>query len=270
MKHLLRNSIALSSCILLACALSLGACTSSPDYPGGDAESNPDGGSNAGACDDECEGDTPVCDESAGECVECLDAEEDCEDDQLCSSDGECVECLEEKDCDEGVCSDDGTCVECVEDDHCTEADASACTEDNECTGCEESDQCAHLADDGTPACDADTSECVECTVDDESACDGNSCDPASNTCTDTETDSLDTCESCIADSECSGDAHCVPLEFDGSELDDGYCLQVKPDDGCEGPYGTEIERESLSGEEETYCGINEDLTTCEAVLDHL
>ncbi len=277
-------------------------CTSTPEYPASDAaqtgddagptsDATADGNSepDAGPCGGGCVAPTPVCEESSGECVACV-GDDDCTD-GVCADDNTCVACLGDGDCDEGVCDtdanacvecvddaqcdgetpacdvDNNECVQCVEHAQCAEVGASACGDDNTCQACAASEECGHLDD--TPACDIDAGECVECTVDDESACNGNSCDPATNTCTDTPTDSVDTCGTCRADSECAGDMRCVPLDFDGQRLDDGYCLEVRPDGGtCEGPWGTVINRMSLSGEYGDFCGINEDLTTCQAVLD--
>jgi hypothetical protein len=60
-----------------------------------------------------------------------------------------------------------------------------------------------------------------------------------------------------------------VPMEFNGQQLADGFCLKTF-ESGCNQPYGSVlISRASLSGvAAEDYCGISESLTTCTAILD--
>jgi hypothetical protein len=168
------------------------------------------------------------------------------------------------------ACLSDGTCAACDQDEHCPEAEASTCdTQSHECVGCDNHDDCAHLDD--TLLCSAATHVCVECTVEDESACGGNSCDPATHTCTETPRASLNACQPCLADSECKTNFRCVPMEFQGQARDGGYCLKDSTVEGCTvNPYRSPSPaRVSLSGADATvYCSINETLTTCEAVLD--
>jgi hypothetical protein len=188
----------------------------------------------------------------------------------VCNTDtNECAQCLTDDDCAEGGCAPNNTCVECTINDHCTDPGASVCDTNNyECTACTDDDGCSHLDD--TLLCDTsgDDGVCIECTVGDESACNGNSCDPATNTCTGTQIASVETCMPCKADSECMANHRCVPMEFDGTQLADGYCLQEKPNNGCPDPYKEDITRSTLSGlSAATYCGVNEALTTCTAVL---
>jgi hypothetical protein len=113
----------------------------------------------------------------------------------------------------------------------------------------------------------------VECTIDEEELCNGKSCNPATLTCTNTNVDSRDFCESCVADSECTdGDtndptARCIALDFNGG-AHGSYCLK-RQSKTCARPYGITINAESISdAPDEDYCGIDQDTTTCEAVLD--
>ena len=185
----------------------------------------------------------------------------------------DCVQGDEDKACKDTstpACLNDGTCAECDQDEHCPEADASTCdTQSHECVGCDNNDDCAHLDD--TLLCNTANHACVECTVEDESACGSNSCDPATNTCTNTPRTSLNACQLCQADSECKTNFRCVPMEFQGQARDGGYCLKDVTAGGCtENPYRTATpSRASLSGAAPAqYCSINETLTTCEAVMD--
>jgi hypothetical protein len=119
----------------------------------------------------------------------------------------------------------------------------------------------------------AGTGICVQCSVGNETACNGKSCNPATNICTTTNVGSLDPCHSCQADSECKGGnlasptTRCVPIMFRGA-THGNYCLQ-RVGSGCTQPYGATITAGSLSGAAaENYCGINANATTCEALLD--
>jgi hypothetical protein len=58
-------------------------------------------------------------------------------------------------------------------------------------------------------------------------------------------------------------------MRFMGTDRDGGYCLP-QFDLGCMRPFTTPTDaRSSLSGAAaETYCGVDETSTTCEAVLD--
>ncbi|MFW5967467.1 MAG: hypothetical protein ACOCV2_08115 [Persicimonas sp.] len=166
--------------------------------------------------------------------------------------------------CDEST----GKCVECLADDDCDNHEKPVCGENRECVGCKERSDCVDFEEE-TPACNNDTGECVECTVHDEEFCEGNSCDPATNKCTDNETGETGLCGECSADSECTGNLECVPAQFQGQELDKAYCI-VRSQGGCDDEsYPEEVTRTSLSREnEDTYCTVNEDFTTCKASND--
>jgi hypothetical protein len=171
------------------------------------------------------------------------------------------------------VCNTDSNeCVQCLKNDHCVDPDASACdAATNMCVSCTDDSGGSHLAD--TTVCDTSggAGVCVRCTVDDESACGGNSCDPAVRNCTGSPIGQTGTCMPCKADSECIADHRCVPMEFQGTQLDDGFCLPKRdPTDGCLDPFKTRITRSTLSGlPSAIYCGVDESVTTCAAVLDH-
>jgi len=184
-----------------------------------------------------------------------------------------CVECLNDQYCaasfGEGGCKlSTHTCVECIEASDCRSPTASVCADDA-CEECRQDEQCTHLT--ATPTCDAENGACVECTPDNESACDGHSCDPATLACTTTQLGSRSACQPCQADSECFEDYRCIPMLFDGEPRTGGYCLK-RLATGCERPFAVPLEgRASLSGAAAaTYCGVSEARTTCEAVLDLL
>ncbi|QQR88846.1 MAG: hypothetical protein IPJ88_11485 [Myxococcales bacterium] len=173
--------------------------------------------------------------------------------------------------------SDPDYCPECVEDAGpdvsgcvsnavCLDAGASFCEVDaGICTGCMRDTDCTHIS--GKNMCSAGA--CVQCTPEDESACDGKSCDPENNSCTETTVASIDTCEPCVSDTECVADHKCVPLDYDGS-FHGNYCMKVLSAT-CERPYLVVLNKKSvLAGEDEAaeqFCGINESLSSCEAVL---
>ncbi len=157
----------------------------------------------------------------------------------------ECVECLSNADCpsDESVCSG-GNCTGCRIDNDCTE----------------------HL---GLPVCS--NGSCVQCTETKKNQCNGNSCNPATNECTDTLLSSVRTCQRCVSDDECSNnDQDCVKMNFRTVERNDGYCLYRASEFNCSRPYPIRVERQSLSGKPATtYCTVNESEVTCEALLQY-
>ncbi len=263
--------------------------TSNPDTPQTADTGHDTAAPDTGPCGQSCAEPTPMCDEHSGECVACMQdagcgADSHCDPDThecvecyqndqcgaVCdTSTNTCVECLGDGDCTDGkVCeTSDNTCVECLADSDCTDATKARCdTATNTCKPCTDSTQCAGVA--GAGICDADSGQCVECTVDDESACNGKSCDPATNTCTQTDLDSVDACGQCKADSECHAGYRCIPMKFQGTDLPDGYCLKTVAS-GCNQPFTGIVDRASLSGAPaDQYCGVVESKTTCKAVLD--
>ncbi len=259
------------------------ACVPDGMTDGGEDDAGSDGGDgdDAGtdapmACGGACMGATPHCDTDTDTCVACLDASHCDESAPVCGAGGVCGPCTGPADCSEypdaPVCGDsgaaDGTCVACAGDADCTDADAGKCdTATNACVPCDDSDQCT---EDGAGVCDmtGESGVCVECTVDDESACGGNSCHPTTQTCTGTALGSVRLCESCAADSECPTNARCVPLQFMAADRGT-YCLTDRDSaGGCERPFAATLTgRTTASGvEERRFCGPNEALVTCEAV----
>ena len=247
---------------LLPVAILLAACdTSSSCGPGlvrgpnGECvpDAPPDGGMDAGDATvvdagpcGACGGDTPLCRESDRQCVQCL-GDDDCS--------GDASHCDLEA----------GRCVPCLENAHCTDPEASRCdTAERSCVACQNNSDCQHL--DGTQVCDSGT--CVQCTSAERSACGPNVCNASTRTCSAYPANQR-TCEPCDTDDNCAAGHHCVPMFFMGSPRPTGYCLkQFDPAEGCEQPFSVLLsDRTSLSGATgHTYCGINETLTTCEAV----
>ena len=196
----------------------------------------------------------------------------------VCNDALECVECTAD---DADYCTEQAllcdvessTCVACLGDSNCSTAGAARC-DANECKPCNDGGQCTNI--DGLPsdgnACD--NGVCVDCTPDTEaSTCPNNrSCNPATRQCTNTEVGSLETCQECVADSECGeGGNRCVPMTYDGQRYPSneiGFCLKsIDLGGSCANPYRIVITRTSLSGAAaDDYCGINENLATCPAV----
>jgi hypothetical protein len=210
-----------------------------------------EGGNLNAPCDGACSVPTPVCNETTDTCVECL-------------APADCTTGAENK-CDTAS----NTCVECLETADCGTPSAARC-EGGKCIECESNEDCNHIVGKGV----CDTGTCVRCTAADESACAGNSCNPATKECTSTTAGSVGTCKPCLADSECMGgnkpdpDARCVPMEFQGQKRESGFCLR-RAAKTCGRPYTIAISVTSASGAAtENYCGIDQDNTTCEAVLD--
>jgi hypothetical protein len=212
-----------------------------------------DGGVDAGTCNPPCADETPICFDNS-KCVECT-----------ATDDTQCTDPTP-------VCEAGGfKCVECNTSAECTDPNLAHCVEDtNECDACEGDTDCNGI-DDLPRWCQAGA--CVECTAATEAEdCGVKSCDPRTSECTTTDVGSRATCETCVADSECGeGGNRCVLMEYDGRPYPDvqtGFCLKsILLGGSCTNPYRTVIRRTSLSGAlADDYCGINEDLATCEAV----
>ena len=266
-----------------------GACASDEGGNGGTSGNASNGGTTKGGstkggssstskapCNGECSRNTPVCDESTNQCVGCL-ANKDCKTSAkpVCDPDqNACVACLKSTDCKDTakpVCdTSTNACVACLANTDCPSATASRCdTTTNACAACQNDSDCTQIS--GKNACSNGT--CVQCTAAKETACGAYSCNPATNACTTTNRGSLDYCGACLADSECIGGdiatptARCVPMTFNGT-AHGNYCLQVATVLNCTAPYKVNIDATSLSGVADTYCGINQTATTCEAVVD--
>jgi len=203
-------------------------------------------------CDGACTAPKPVCDEPRDTCVECLQG-------------SDCTGAKTK--CDTSA----KTCVECLAPADCKSATAAKC-DTGACVKCTSNDDCAQIA--GKGVCDTKVGECVQCTAGNENACGGKSCNPATSTCTSTAVGSVPTCKPCVADSECTGgnqadpDARCIPMNFNGAPRANGFCLRRKAKT-CGRPYTIPISAKSLSGASlESYCGIDQQNVTCEAVLD--
>ena len=217
----------------------------------------------------------------AGECGFCP------VDEPVCVGGTECVQCTagEQAYCTarDQVCDvENQVCVDCLDDTQCTAPSASRCDLDNNaCAECQTAAQCDDV--EGLPASDnaCDDGVCRECTPETEAeTCpDSKSCDPETNTCTDTTVGSLAVCDECIADSECGDEGEpseaykCVPMYYPNDQTrfpdeETGFCLKVFSLGGCEQPYAIRInDRPSLSDDQKrSYCGINESLATCPAV----
>ena len=219
-----------------------------PVDPGTDAGTD----SGPGSCTPPCSDDTPICNTDS-ECVACTPGAED-----YCTDQAQ-------------VCKTEGViCVDCNTSAECDDPEAAHCAAGtNECESCEGDTDCDNV--DGLPRCQAGI--CVECTPANEASdCLGTSCDPRTFACTETNVGSRETCEPCVADSECGEEGNrCVLMEYEGQPYPDpltGFCLKsIELAGSCTNPYRIVIRRTSLSGAAaDDYCGINEDLATCEAV----
>ena len=156
----------------------------------------------------------------------------------------------------------DNVCVDCLVDGDCTDPDNAKCGPDGSCGPCDANSQCTGITDRSI----CDLGACVACSASNDSACGGNPCNPATGTCSAFGTASAATCEPCDTDANCSvANQRCIELMFGGS-VRGGYCL-LENTGSCPAPFQVGITRASLSGAAAaTYCGINEALTTCEAV----
>jgi hypothetical protein len=159
---------------------------------------------------------------------------------------------------------------ECEDDLDCPFEEESRCNLTSQtCEPCLEDLDCAGI--DGLPRCDVAEGLCVECLPATEAMdCGDRSCDPATRTCSDIVRGSRAECEVCVSDSDCIEDFACVPMQFGNVPLRGGFCLQTNGSGECAQPFAFPLPdpRESLSGAAAAvYCGVNEELTSCEAVL---
>jgi hypothetical protein len=246
----------------------------------------------------------PVC--LAGACKQCADHPDcvdlskaqcdgnhacvPCDDDVQCAGrmddegdvlaqcvDGECVECESEADCATNEVCDDDACVDCVLSSDCENPTAARCASDSTCNACEDDADCMHFSD--TKACakaGPRMGQCVECTLEREDLCNGKVCVPTTETCSPSlNVDDLDDCDACQFDSQCESGGlaldqrthRCVPLQWQGA-FRNNYCLKISNGANCTKPWSTEVVGlGSTSGAGAAdYCGIEQSLTTCEAV----
>ncbi|QQR91067.1 MAG: hypothetical protein IPJ88_04870 [Myxococcales bacterium] len=210
---------------------------------------NPPAGCFTCYTNDDCSGDKPVCDIPNNTCVECLESTQCTGDNKYCDTTS-------------------STCVACLDSTQCTTPEAPVCdTTTFTCTGCTENTDCEAFPN--NTICHND--KCVECTTEQEDdICGIYICVPSTNTCSDTiEQGSAGICQSCVSDTQCQMDHNCIAMLFNEDPRDNGYCLKLVSA-GCEKPWTADtITSASLSGAPENdYCGIKQNLTTCEAVLE--
>jgi hypothetical protein len=237
-----------------------GTSETGPGDAGGDAHV-PCGGSCAGAtphclaatetcvgctAGTDCGGTTPICDTATHTCVGCAGPADCLASHRVCDTTSH-------------------TCVACLGDTDCGTTAAARCdVASHACVPCTASTNCAHETT--TPVCGAGGA-CVQCTAADETACGANSCNPTTSTCTTTPRTTVATCHACVADSECmTAMDRCVPMQFMGASHG-SYCLHPLSA-GCARPFTVITSaRASTSGAPAaTYCGVDETVTTCEAV----
>lgn len=188
----------------------------------------------------------------------------------------QCVECLDDVVCDGSrkLCHN-GSCVECTRNEHCQMTEASVCdTNTNTCVGCSEVGDCTHLPD--TPACDAESQRCVECTAERGAVCGNHVCRTVPGegqfTCVNSLTKSAGICRSCLSDAHCPNNSACVLEVYQGQETG-YYCLPIEG--RWEGGVPCIIGRQfttswratSIDGVRGTFCKPT--VTSCQAISDY-
>ncbi|HSK02996.1 MAG TPA: right-handed parallel beta-helix repeat-containing protein [Kofleriaceae bacterium] len=91
--------------------------------------------------DNECRAPTPVCNEVANVCVECMENTDCAASRPICSSQNECVQCQSDDDCESKLCLDGGGCAAPNEVTYIGGANAMdnpTCTRDNPCENLEQ------------------------------------------------------------------------------------------------------------------------------------
>jgi hypothetical protein len=260
-------ALVLSSCSLLLDADSPPCTVGSTCPTAGSAASTASAGvsgaaspAGSGAGDDECQTDA--------DCTSIPDL-------PRCDPNGDgCVECLVDEDCPMAVCNPQRhACEGCLRDDDCKDPAAARCNQTRKkCGGCLADEDCEHFAD--TPVCERSTKTCVQCTAEVETACNGNVCDLDTHRCSMLRRGAKALCDPCRFDSECpSGtmpvrqrEAACVPMTFKGS-VQGTYCLR-RDASACMPPYmsPTGMVASTSMATAQAYCGVMQDVTTCEAV----
>jgi len=202
-------------------------CRKTEYFDNGKCYPLPDGAVHCG----DCSGPTPICDQTSGKCVACIDNSSCTElDKSVCDlSSHTCTACTDNSGCSHlagrGVCNG-GSCVECTSE-----------TEESACNG--------HTCDSSTNTCTSvlrySIDVCRPCGGDSE--CKGNQ----------------------------SATHYCVPMVFSPAGVSQpvgSYCLASVPNTGCTKPYGSGITRTTVSGKTGlSFCGPVETATTCPAVL---
>lgn len=249
-------SIALA--LLGACAETAPAC-SMPGYVWNGAECLPDPSLDAStrdAADAFVPADAGPCDPACIGGEVCAEIDEGVFD---------CVQCGSDTDCGDRFCVSN-TCVDCRGHDDCTDPEVAQCSPTGSCVPCSNSGQCAGT---GGSICDTSlaTPTCVECNLGNSTACTaGETCDLLAGRCV--TLTNRQNCETCSNDLQCASGLRCIRMEYPtGTPRDTGHCLAIASPSCPEQHFAQPIDRSSINGIPGTYCGVNEALTTCEAVL---
>jgi hypothetical protein len=155
-------------------------------------------------------------------------------------------------------------CVACLADSDCKTPEAARCVM-GVCTKCNASTQCKDHP--GTTICDTTAGKCVECNLGEETTCStGKTCDLVAKKCVAVGPGTVKNCEACTNDVQCEQGAACVALNFK-MQPHGHFCLKAASPTCPSRPFQVPLMKPSISGKATaTYCGINEDEATCQAV----
>jgi hypothetical protein len=178
-------------------------------------------------------------------------------------------------------CQTSGTaCVACNTNVDCTDPTKPTCAA-NVCRACQNDTECTGKVSGATTLDACYSGQCVDCRINpadtklDVGCSATTSCNPATRTCAGKAKGTLSICAPCLADAECPSNYRCITMTYQGTEVrpdgaSGGFCLQRLAASSCVRPYSVSLTRVSRSGAaSENYCGLNENLTTCDAVLTY-
>jgi len=202
----------------------------------------------------------------------------ECDADAPICTDHVCSACARDEDCARfakvalPACSSNGSCVECTDNEHCLDPLKPVCGTDNQCQApCTGDLDCKRESNAWTtPYCELGTGHCVECipgALEVEQCTNDLACDPVAKTCTGKPRQSVQNCYPCDTDTECAVGLYCVAT-LAAAAPNERYCVLRKDSGTCPNQFSFGRQSTSVLGVTAPFCFPDENLATCEAVLN--